>query len=103
VALYTGTPDGDPVPLAASLWDLDGWARGAAVLQDRMAALRPAGPDDLAPGFVLSASVLRHLQADPLLPDVLLPEAWPGSGLRADYEDWDRRYRDVLRTWGRTV
>ena len=46
----TGGPDGPPT-----------WPT-------RMADLPPTGPDDLAPGFVLSAAVLRHLQADPLLP-----------------------------------
>ena len=68
-----------------------------------MSTLPPEGPDDLAPGFVLSASVLRHLQADPLLPRALLPSGWPGTTLREDYDRWDRRYRDVLARWGRTA
>ncbi|HEX3981543.1 MAG TPA: hypothetical protein VHW93_09965 [Acidimicrobiales bacterium] len=103
VAMYSGAPDGDPFELAASLWDLDGWARAAVALSDRMDALAPTGPDDLAPGFVLSAAVLRHLQSDPLLPAALLPDGWPGTSLRAGYDGWDRRYRQVLRTWGRTA
>jgi phenylacetic acid degradation operon negative regulatory protein len=103
VAVYSGAPDGDPLELAASLWDLEGWARGAADLSEQMGSLTPIGPDDLAPGFVLSAAVLRHLQADPLLPAALLPDGWPGQSLRAGYDDWDRRYRQVLRTWGRTA
>jgi phenylacetic acid degradation operon negative regulatory protein len=103
VALYAGAPEGDPAELAASLWDLDGWVRGAVELADQMGSLPPTGPDDLAPGFVLSAAVLRHLQADPLLPPALLPEGWPGTSLRSEYERWDRRYRHVLRTWGRTA
>ena len=41
-----------------------GWAVGAARLMEQMAALPPGGRDDLAPGFVVSAAVLRHLQAD---------------------------------------
>ena len=103
VALYSGTPDGDPVTLAASLWDLDGWARMAGDLQARMAARPPTGRRDLAPGFVLSAAVLRHLQADPLLPVELVPAGWPGTVLREEYDRWDRQYRDVLRRWGRTA
>jgi phenylacetic acid degradation operon negative regulatory protein len=103
VALYSGAPDGDPVALAASLWELGAWAGSAAALQRQMAALPPSGPDDLAPGFVLSAAVLRHLQADPLLPAVLLPPGWPGGALREEYDRWDRRYRDVLARWGRTA
>ena len=47
--------------------------------------------------------MLRHLQADPLLPDALLPADWPGSALRRTYDHWDRRYREVLTTWGRAV
>jgi phenylacetic acid degradation operon negative regulatory protein len=99
---YTAVPAGDPTGLVASLWDLDGWAAGAHSLVDRLAAGPTRGPDDLAPGFTLSAAVLRHFQADPLLPAELLPRRWPGTGLRDAYGGWDRRYRDVLRAWGRS-
>jgi phenylacetic acid degradation operon negative regulatory protein len=92
----------DPLRLVGELWDLTGWSNRAVQLQREMAALPPVGPDELAPGFELSAAVLRHLQADPLLPGELLPEDWPGSGLRTDYDDWDGRYRRVLRAWGRS-
>jgi phenylacetic acid degradation operon negative regulatory protein len=51
---------------------------------------------------VLSAAVLRHFQADPLLPDALLPPRWPGAALRAEYDRYDRAYRSVLREWFRT-
>jgi phenylacetic acid degradation operon negative regulatory protein len=101
VTLYSATPDGDPREIAASLWDLTGWARAATRLGEQMEALTPTGPADLAPGFVLSAAVLRHLQADPLLPVDLLPGTWPGASLRDTYDRWDRRYRRVLRTWSR--
>jgi phenylacetic acid degradation operon negative regulatory protein len=55
----------------------------------------------LAPGFELSAAVLRHLQADPLLPAELLPGGWPGRDLRDDYDRWDSRYRATLQEWSR--
>jgi phenylacetic acid degradation operon negative regulatory protein len=103
LAVYTARPAGDPGTLARSLWDLDGWAHTAAALVERLGASPTRGPDDLAPGFTLSASVLRHLQADPLLPTELLPEDWPGTVLRTVYGAWDRRYRDVLRAWGRAA
>jgi phenylacetic acid degradation operon negative regulatory protein len=64
-------------------------------------ALPPKGPEELAPGFELSAAVLRHLQADPLLPAELLPATWPGARLRQVYDEWDARYRATLRTWSR--
>jgi phenylacetic acid degradation operon negative regulatory protein len=66
-----------------------------------MATLSPDTASALAPGFELSASVLRHLQADPLLPDELLPARWPGAPLRAEYDRWDARYRTTLRAWSR--
>ena len=91
----------DPSALAARLWDLEAWAATAHHLIARMGALPPRGPDDLAPGFELSAAVLRHLQADPLLPSELLPSAWPGALVRADYDVWDARYRAILREWSR--
>jgi phenylacetic acid degradation operon negative regulatory protein len=66
-----------------------------------MEVLSPDTASALAPGFELSASVLRHLQADPLLPEELLPPSWPGGRLRADYDRWDARYRTTLRAWSR--
>jgi phenylacetic acid degradation operon negative regulatory protein len=99
-----GRLDGeDPAAVASRLWDLDGWARRAAELRQAMAAslgaVAAGSAEALAPGFVLSADVLRHLQADPLLPAELLPEGWPGAALRAEYAGWDDAYRRLLRTW----
>jgi len=103
LVVCTAVPDGDPAVLAAALWDLGAWAVRAGELADRFASRPTTGPDDLAPGFTLSAAVLRHLQSDPLLPPALLPADWPGPALRAGYAEWDRRYRDVLAAWGRSV
>ena len=100
---FRGRPSGDPVALAASLWDLSAWAARARLLLADMAARPTTGPADLAPGFVLSAAVLRHLQADPLLPAPLLAGDWPGSELRSAYDEFDARYRTVLSDWGRRV
>jgi phenylacetic acid degradation operon negative regulatory protein len=47
--------------------------------------------------------VLRHLQADPLLPEMLLPPGWPGVRLRTVYDTWDARYRATLREWSRST
>jgi len=95
-------PEGDGLDLAARLWDLDGWVRGAGALLASLDELPPRGPDDLAPGFELSAAVLRHFQADPLLPDPLLPAGWPGDRLRRRYREWDAEYRRVLARWSRS-
>ena len=101
VELMTAQPR-QPRPLAARLWDLPAWSSRAIELRRALEELAPDRPEALAPGFELSAAVLRHLQADPLLPDDLLPAGWPGADLRATYDGWDARYRAALRTWSRT-
>jgi phenylacetic acid degradation operon negative regulatory protein len=100
VELMTARP-GDPGRLAGALWDLAAWAERAGSLRRAMAALVPDAATALAPGFELSAAVLRHLQADPLLPEDLLPARWPGTHLRDEYDRWDMRYRATLREWSR--
>jgi phenylacetic acid degradation operon negative regulatory protein len=100
IELMTARP-GNPAELAGRLWDLPAWSTRANDLLGRLDAQDPDGPEDLAPGFELSAAVLRHLQADPLLPPELLPSDWPGAPLRATYDQWDGRYRATLRQWSR--
>jgi phenylacetic acid degradation operon negative regulatory protein len=53
----------------------------------------------LAKGFMVSAAVLRHLLADPILPAELLPDDWPGPELRRRYEVFDAGYRADLRDY----
>jgi phenylacetic acid degradation operon negative regulatory protein len=95
--------DAPEADLVAQLWDLPAWAARAVELRRRLHELSPrldAGDHEaLAPGFVLSAAVLRHFGADPLLPRELLDRRWPGSALRADYERYDRAYRELLASW----
>lgn len=100
---FTANPSDDDAALAARLWPLGEWSAVATDLRRSMALL--AGRLDrgdtgaLAEGFVLSARVLRHFQADPLLPDELLPRRWAGSALRRDYSTYDDAYRRLLRSW----
>lgn len=98
-------PD-DPATLAATLWDLTGWSDRALLLRteiDRLAPALEAGDEAaLADGFVVSAAVLRHFQADPLLPADLLPTTWPGPDLRQRYDAFDAAFRTTLTTWQRT-
>ncbi len=95
----------EPSPDVGGLWDLSGWSTDAAELRADMRRLlgRLDGGDTtaLADGFVTSAAVLRLLQADPLLPDELLPARWPGRALRDEYDAYDAAYRRVLREWFR--
>jgi phenylacetic acid degradation operon negative regulatory protein len=64
-----------------------------------MAAKRDAvSVDDAAElrdRFMLGAAINRHLRADPLLPPALLPDDWPGSGFRHEFE---RFYTDFITT-----
>jgi phenylacetic acid degradation operon negative regulatory protein len=98
--------DVDPA-LVARLWPLGEWAGHAHELQAEMATLvKPLERSDtsaLADGFVVSAAVLRHFQADPLLPEELLPRGWPGRSLREDYDRFDRAYRALLRDYFRIL
>ena len=103
LSVFLGTPSGDPMAMAASLWDLEEWAARAVDLAGRLDRSPTRGPDDLALGFSLSAAVLRHFQSDPLLPVELVPAAWPGPALRQTYRAWDQEYRKVLATWGRSA
>ncbi len=86
----TGRPDSPG--LAATLWDLDGWAAHARELESALAEAT-----DLASRFILAAAVLRHFLADPLLPPELLPDDWPGDRLRTRYEDFDQHFVATLR------
>lgn len=104
---YTAQPDADSGHLAAALWDLDGWNLRARDLRRAMNGLidrlSDGDVDALAPGFVAAADVLRHLQADPLLPRELLDRRWTGDALRRDYERYEVAYRALLRDWFASV
>jgi phenylacetic acid degradation operon negative regulatory protein len=75
--------DDDPVELAAQLWDLPAWAQTGRQLLDDM-----AHATDVPEKFVTAAGMVRHLLTDPVLPDELLPEDWPGTRLRSAYNDF---------------
>lgn len=71
--------------LAARLWDLAAWAERARSL------LEATATDDPALRFTACATAGRHLLADPVLPDALLPADWPGRALRDShiaYKAW---------------
>lgn len=92
LSIWRSRPTGPP---PVDLWDLDGWAKVAADLLADMAR----GVDQLRTSFLLAAAVLRHLQADPLLPVELLPDSWPGPELRAAYEEYEASFQARLREW----
>ncbi|MGY6500957.1 MAG: PaaX family transcriptional regulator C-terminal domain-containing protein [Acidimicrobiales bacterium] len=103
LAWFVSDPEIDPRDLAGALWDLPAWASTTTdlltELDDHTPALAAGDRSRLADGFVLSAAVLRHLRADPLLPAALVPDDWPGAVLRQEYDRFDAAYRAVLRSW----
>ena len=102
-------PDDDD-RLVTELWDLEGWNSTAHSLRRGMHDLTDRLIEDdttaLQPGFVLAAAVLRHLNADPLLPDELrigtVGRADEARSLRRDYEAYDAAYRSLLSRWLRS-
>jgi phenylacetic acid degradation operon negative regulatory protein len=72
--------DDSPTELAAQLWDLPAWASVGSRLLDDMSAAT-----DVPGRFVAAAGMVRHLLTDPVLPDELLPDGWPGAALRNSY------------------
>jgi phenylacetic acid degradation operon negative regulatory protein len=72
--------DDNPAELAGRLWELTAWASTGEQLLDDMSAAT-----DIPSRFVAAAAVVRHLLTDPVLPDELLPDGWPGAALRDRY------------------
>jgi phenylacetic acid degradation operon negative regulatory protein len=75
--------DDAPAQLAAKLWDLPEWARLGRELLDEMSTAA-----DVPGRFAAAAAIVRHLLTDPVLPDELLPDDWPGAALRKAYTNF---------------
>ncbi len=102
---FTGHADGDPVLLARGLFGPDDWAGTADVLLTEMVSMTERLNRDraaLAPGFELAAAVLRHLVADPLLPEELWPASWPAPVLREGHRRYDTAFRTDLARFFRS-
>jgi phenylacetic acid degradation operon negative regulatory protein len=87
---FAATPDEDAGELAASLWDLAGWAREAAHLLERLTSTPQP-----ALRLATAAAVVRHLSTDPLLPIELRPAGWPASALRDSYRAYQRELSEL--------
>ena len=104
---FSGRPN-DAKAVARQLWDLPAWS-GASLdllrqLRNGVTDLRKTGAkprcgDSLAQWFTTNATVLRHLQADPLLPTTLLPSDWPGKQLRDTFATFDTAFLERWRAW----
>lgn len=93
----------DDATLVAELWDLPTWAAEARRLVAGLDATLPeligGRVEALAPCFTVAAAAVRHIMADPLLPDALLDDHWPGRDLRGRYDAYERAYRHLLGDW----
>lgn len=85
--------DDAPAELAGQLWDLRQWA---GVGHRLLAEIGQA--TDMPGRFVVAAAMVRHLNADPILPDELLPVDWPGAALRAAYHDFATELAELRDT-----
>ncbi|WP_051791266.1 PaaX family transcriptional regulator C-terminal domain-containing protein [Amycolatopsis jejuensis] len=89
---FTGAAVEQPAELAGRLWDLNSWATTARALLDATAT------DDPVLRFTACATSGRHLLADPVLPDDLLPADWPGDQLRASHIAYKRWLVEMRRS-----
>lgn len=85
--------DDAPVELAGQLWDLTDWADAGHRLLEQIGQAT-----DIPGRFVVAAAMVRHLGADPILPDELLPADWPGAQLRAAYHDFATELAELRDT-----
>lgn len=83
ITTFRVSPADDPGGLAQRLWDLDGWGAEGRALLEAIAA-----PESARAALTLNAAVVRHLLADPVLPQELLPPGWPAAALRTAYDDY---------------
>ncbi|WP_101952350.1 PaaX family transcriptional regulator C-terminal domain-containing protein [Mycobacterium sp. 3519A] len=90
-----------PADTIRSLFSLDDWATDARrltrALRDEVDA-EAVVVADFAYWFGLSVTVVRHLQLDPLLPDELTPDEWPGQDLREAYLRFNGVFQQRLST-----
>lgn len=95
--------DAGDAALASRLFDLAAWAAEArhllAALDRTLPDLTAGDTGALAPCFSVAAAAVRHITADPLLPDPLLPPDWPGPELRVAYDRYETAYGALLADW----
>jgi phenylacetic acid degradation operon negative regulatory protein len=104
---WRGRPDEDSAALAAELFVLEGWAARAESLIELVTAaterLHSGELDAIADAFVVGAAALQHIRRDPLLPETLLPEEWPGDRLRVAYGAYRSAFEAASAAWFRAA
>jgi phenylacetic acid degradation operon negative regulatory protein len=98
----TSRPEGiDPERLASRLWNRDAIATTARGLLAEMARCRDdidwADVRSIPELFLLSATIVRFLRSEPLLPSDLTPDDWPITRLRDTYDRFERDHQLLLQ------
>ena len=88
------------------LWDLDGWDAGRVALRDelgpgRRCASRPATPPRWRPASCCPPTCCATCWPIRCCPPSCCRPDWPGDDLRADYDRYDRAFKDLWRDWFR--
>lgn len=100
----TGSITGaDPIELRDRLWDIGGLRRRGASLLTAVDQLRAGtdwtDPTSIPEAFVVSATVVRYMRDEPLLPPVLTPRDWPAARLRIAYDALEQEFQALLRSF----
>lgn len=97
----------DADALAGRLWPLASLAaeaRGTVRRLDELAATTDWDDERSIPElFTFSATVVRFLRSDPLLPPELTPSDWPIDLLRVRYDRFERAHQQLLRAFLRSA
>lgn len=92
VRTFRATPGEDPTTIAASLWDLHGWADEASAILTRLENTR-----EPAPRLAVAAHLVRHLASDPLLPPELWADWWPSARAREAYSNYQKEFNELYK------
>lgn len=104
----SGELDGtDATALAERLWPLDSLAAEAHRMLCRLEQMSDTtdwnDERSIPELFTFSATVVRFLRCDPLLPSELTPPEWPVALLRSRYDPFERAHQRLLRTFLRSA
>ncbi|MGN6162331.1 MAG: PaaX family transcriptional regulator C-terminal domain-containing protein [Marmoricola sp.] len=92
---FIAEPRADAADLARRLWDLGAWAaHGHDLLEDLREVTDPALR------LAIAANLVRLLASDPLLPQNLVPQGWPGEHLRRAYAAYQTELRGLAGLGG---
>lgn len=89
--------------LTGRLWNLEALSDEAHRLLERLDQLWLTidwdDEQEIPGAFVFSATVLRFLRSDPLLPSALAPQRWPIDELRLGYQQFEGALQRLLRSF----